>query len=291
MGDVQRLLATQNILGEGPVWSVEEQVLYWVDIKGESYSRFDPASGSYETIDVGVPIGVLARRERGGLVMATKHGFAFWDEDRHALDIIARQDELKPFMRFNDGAVDCRGRFWAGTMNEEDESQPDGSVYRLQADGSMQRMLTGFCVPNGLGWSPDNRIMYLADSSRQTIFAYDFDSERGELAHERVFVSTSDKGYLPDGLTIDSEGYVWSACWNGARIVRYDPRGNVERVVEVPTYRPTSCVFGGHDLQELYITSARVGLSEAQLAQYPDSGDLFHLKTDIVGQRKFCFKG
>jgi sugar lactone lactonase YvrE len=291
MDEVQKLLAVQNKLGEGPVWSVEDQILYWVDIKDGSYSQFDPATGSYETVSVGVPIGVLAQREGGGLVMATKQGFAFWDEHRHVLDIIARPEELKPFMRFNDGAVDCRGRFWAGTMNEEDESQPDGSVYRLQPDGSMQRVLTGFCVPNGLGWSPDNTIMYLADSSRQTIFTYDFDAERGELTHERMLISTADKGYMPDGLTVDNQGYIWSACWNGARIVRYDPHGNIDRVVDVPAYRPTSCVFGGPDLQELYISSSRAGLSEEQLAQYPDSGDLFHLKTDIVGQRKYRFKG
>ncbi len=291
MDKVEKLLAVQNKLGEGPVWSVEEQVLYWVDIKDESYSRFEPASGMYEKVHIGVPIGVLAMRERGGLVMATKRGFAFWDVDRRRLDVIAQPEEVKANMRFNDGAVDCRGRFWAGTMNEEDEFQPDGAVYRLQPDGSVQRILTGFCVPNGMGWSPDNSIMYITDSSRQTIFAYDFDSERSELAHERIFVSTADKGYMPDGLTVDSEGYVWSACWNGARIVRYDPRGNVERVVEMPAYRPTSCVFGGLELKELFISSSRADLSEEQLVQYPDSGDLFHAQTNIEGLRKFRFKG
>ena len=291
MDTIEHLLPTRNKLGESPVWSIAEHALYWVDIQDKNYSRFDPLSGVYETVSVGVPIGVLALRASGDLVMATKQGFAFWDTKRKALEYIAHPEVKKPYMRFNDGAVDCRGRFWAGTMSEAYNPKPEGSLYRLDPDGSVNQILTDLGIPNGIGWSPNNSIMYVTDSMRRTISAYNFDVESGEIANERILVSTSDALYVPDGLMVDSAGFLWSACWNGAKILRYDPTGKVERVVAVPALRPTSCVFGGQELNELYITSSRADLSDEELTLYPFSGDLFRLKTDIRGSEKFQFAG
>ncbi len=291
MNPIEHLLPARNKLGEGPVWSIDEQALYWVDIEDNSYSRLDPVSGTRDTVRVGVPIGVLALRASGGLVMATKQGFAFWDTEQKALTSIANPEEGKPHMRFNDGAVDCRGRFWAGSMSEAADPPPEGTLYRLDPDGSVHSMITGVSTPNGIGWSPDNTIMYFTDSPVRIIYAYDFDAESGNITNRRTLVSLPGAVYQPDGLAVDSEGFIWSACWDGAKIVRYDPAGKVEREVEIPALRPTSCVFGGPALDELYITSSRADLSGEELSNRPFSGDLFRLKTGIKGLEKFKFAG
>ena len=177
------MLPVQHILGEGPVWSEEEQALYRVDIVGQSYSRFEPSSGVHETIHVGTSIGVLAQRTSGGLVMATKQGLVFWDSHSKTLIPLAHPGADRPHMRFNDGAVDCRGRFWAGTMSEADDLQPEGVLYRFDPDRSVHPMLTGLGIPNGIGWSPDNSVMYVTDTEEQTIYAFDFEAERGEMTN------------------------------------------------------------------------------------------------------------
>jgi len=289
MSEIEHFLAIHNTLGEGALWSVSEQALYWIDIHNNCYHRLDSSSGMYETVSVGVKIGVLAQRSSGGLVMATQKGFAFWDTQKKVLKIINNPEEQRPFMRFNDGAVDCRGRFWAGSMN--DAGGAEGVLYRLDPDGSVQCMISGVSVPNGIGWSPDNTVMYFTDSARRTIYAYDFDAEDGTITNMRVQVAMPDSPYVPDGLTVDSEGYLWSACWDGGKILRYDPTGTLERVIDVPVLRPTSCNFGGPDLNELYITSARIGLTDEELRTYPYSGDVFRLKTEIRGIEKFQFAG
>ena len=289
MSEIEHLLPIHNTLGEGLLWSVAEQALYWVDIHNNCYHRLNTSSGMYETIHVGVKIGVLAQCASGGLVMATQHGFAFWDAQKKELKRINNPEAQRPSMRFNDGAVDCCGRFWAGTMSETDDAE--GALYRLDPDGSVQCMISGVTVPNGIGWSPDNTVMYFTDSAQRTIYAYDFDAEHGTIAHCRVLVSAPDAPYVPDGLTVDGEGYLWSCCWDGGRILRYDPTGKLERVIDVPVPRPTSCIFGGPDLDELYITSARIGLTDEELSIYPYSGDLFRLKMEMRGIEKFQFAG
>lgn len=292
MDTVEHVLTVQNIVGEGPVWNVKEQVLYWVDIQGHTIHRLQPETGEHQVFDVGVAVGVLAFRQTGGLVLATKQGFALWDVHSQLVDFLVDPEVGQAHKRFNDGAVDCQGRFWAGTMNEEEEKQkPEGVLYRLDSDGSVHVMDTGFIIPNGMGWSPDNTRMYVTDSSKHTIYLYDFDQHTGAIDHRRAFVYTPEEQGVPDGLTVDSEGCVWSAYWGGAKIVRYDPDGSVERVITLPVLQPSSCVFGGKNLNELYITSARKGLSDEQQKKYPLSGDLFRLKTTIKGLEKFSFGG
>ena len=292
MSIVEHILATHNIVGEGPVWNVQEQALYWVDIQGHTIHRLQPETKEHQVFNVGVAVGVLACRQTGGLVLATKNGFALWDMQTQVLDIIANPEVGQPLKRFNDGAVDCKGRFWAATMNEEEEKQlPEGVLYRLDPDHSVHIMDTGFIIPNGIGWSPDNTRMYMTDSIRQSIYVYDFDQITGSIDARRTFVYTPDEQGVPDGLTVDSEGYIWSARWGGSKVIRYDPDGNVERVIAVPALQPSSCVFGGKNLDALYITSASKGLSNEQRKAYPLSGDLFCLKTDIKGLEKFSFAG
>jgi L-arabinonolactonase len=287
MSQVERVLAVQNELGEGPVWNVEEQALYWVDILEGHLHRLHPASGRREFFDAGLAVGALAFRASGGLVLATENGFAFWDPRNQQLQVVADPEADRPDSRFNDGAVDRQGRFWAGTMGEG----PTSALYRLDPDGSVHTMETGITISNGIGWSPDNRTMYYTDTPLRVIYAYDFDPASGAIENRRSFVHVPDGDGLPDGLTVDSEGFVWSACWDGWKVIRYDPDGGVERKVELPVQRPTSCTFGGPDLDELYITSAWIALSAAERKDQPLAGDLFRLKTNVRGLEEPRFLG
>jgi sugar lactone lactonase YvrE len=292
VNDLEHLFAVQNKLGEGPVWHAEEQALYWVDIEKNCFYRFYPQTGNYESFDVGVMIGVLAIRAAGGLVMATQQGFAFW-EAQQPLRFIIDPEAHKPFTRFNDGAVDRQGRFWAGTMCYPDDAsdQPEGSLYRLDPDLSLHTMETGVGVSNGIGWSPDNRLMYFTDSPLHMIYVYDFDATTGTIQNRRPFVHTPDEKGVPDGLAVDSEGFIWSASWGGWKITRYDPTGRVERTISLPVQYPTSCAFGGEHMDELYITSAWTALSEAKRTQQPFAGDLFRLQVGITGLKQPKFAG
>ncbi len=292
MNELEHVLAVQNRLGEGPLWNVQEQALHWVDIANNCFYRYEPGTGKLETFDVGVPVGVLAMRAAGGLVMATKSGFAFWKR-QDGLRFIADPEADKAHTRFNDGAVDCRGRFWAGTMCGLEVAcpQPEGSLYRLDTDLSLHVMETNVGVSNGIGWSPDTRLMYFTDSPLHLISVYDFDAATGAIENRRPFVHTPDEKGVPDGLTVDSEGFVWSACWGGWKITRYDPAGKVERIIQLPVQYPTSCAFGGATLDELYITSAWTALSEEKRQQQPFAGDLFRLKVGIAGLEEPKFAG
>lgn len=288
MNDVEHALAVQNDLGEGPQWNPDEGMLYWVDIMAGRFHRWNPTTGYHEVFEVGLPVGALVFRARGGLALATRDGFAFWDFEMRTPQFIADPEAGKA-SRFNDGKVDRQGRFWAGTM--ADNRTPTGALYRLDPDLSVHTMVTGVTTSNGIGWSPDNKTMYYTDSPTRTIFAFDFDPATGAIAKRRTFAATPGSADVPDGLTVDSEGFVWSARWDGWRVVRYDPDGKVEREVRVPAQRVTSCMFGGANLDELYITSARTGLSAAQLKDQPLAGDLFRLKAGVKGLPEPKFAG
>jgi sugar lactone lactonase YvrE len=288
MSEIEHVLSINCRLGEGPIWSCEEQALYWVDIEVHCFHRLYVETGTHGCFDVGLPVGALAFRASGGLVLATRDGFAFWDAESQALDFVADPEPGKPGARFNDGAVDRQGRFWAGTMSKD----PTSSLYRLDPDGSVHRMESGVTISNGIGWSPDNRTMYYTDSGVRMIYAYDFDPATGAIENRRPFVHTPDEEGVPDGLTVDSEGCVWSARWGGWKVTRYDPDGKVEREIGMPVQCPTSCTFGGAELTELYITSAWSGLSDEERSrQQPWAGDLFRLQTGVRGFEEPKFAG
>ncbi len=285
MSNLEHLLAVQNELGEGPVWDAEAQVLYWVDIYGQTFYRFSPTTGELRKVEVGLQVGVLAPRVSGGLVMATQRGFALWDEERAALTFLADPEADHPETRFNDGAVDPGGRFWAGTMlegSEEWDTAP-GNLYRLDPDHTITRMETGIAISNGMGWSPDWKTMYFTDSPRQVIYAYDYDVLTGAIEHRRPFIQTPGEASVPDGLTVDSEGCIWSVRWGGWRVIRYDPQGKKEREIVLPVQYPTSCTFGGPNLDELYITSAATALNAQKRGEQPLAGDVFRLRPGVKG--------
>ncbi|HEX8231281.1 MAG TPA: SMP-30/gluconolactonase/LRE family protein, partial [Chloroflexia bacterium] len=204
-------------------------------------------------------------------------------------DFVADTELEKKESRFNDGAVDPEGRFWAGTMTHDGSAS--SSLYRLDPDYSVHTMAAGLTISNGIGWSPDGRTMYHTDTEKQVIHAYDFDAATGNIENRRDFVRTSEEEGFPDGLTVDAEGFVWSAFYGGWQIVRYDSDGKREREVRLPVANVTACTFGGHDLTDLYITTAWSGLNEEQRREQPLAGDLFLLHTNIKGQPQLKFRG
>jgi sugar lactone lactonase YvrE len=292
MKEAEHFLTVQNWLGEGSFWNADEQQLYWVDIHEKCFYHMDIATRTFARVDVGVKIGVMAFCESGGLVMATNQGFMHWDMQEQKLRNIANPLEGQEQRRFNDGNIDAKGRFWAGTMCDPHSvcQAPEGKLYRLDPDGSVHLMETGIDLSNGLVWSLDNTTMYLTDSTQQVIYAYDFDLESGAISNRRPFIQTSQEPGVPDGLTIDEEGYLWSARCTGYQMIRYSPEGKVVQRLSFPVPNVTSCTFAGPDLDELCITTAWENLSEEQRKQFPQSGDLFRCKVGVKGtvRRKFA---
>lgn len=283
--EVEHLLPTRNELGEGPLWSPEEKRLYWVDILAGNIHRVTPGSSDIETFAIGQPVGSMGFRATGGFVLALKHGFHFWHPPTGQLDFIIDPEAHKPHTRFNDGKVDRRGRFWAGTMDDNGNSV----LYRLDPDCSLHHMQTGVTCSNGIGWSPDDQTMYYTDSQVRTIFAYDYDLEMGAISNRRVFLR-HEHGE-PDGLTIDSEGCVWTAIWNGWTVERYDPDGRLMARIDMPVQSPTCPTFGGEGLNELYVTSAWYPVGAADRQSQPLAGDLFRIHTDVTGMPEPKFAG
>jgi sugar lactone lactonase YvrE/DNA-binding IclR family transcriptional regulator len=288
--DVRCVIPASSFLGEGPQWSARDGKLYFVDILAPAMLVGDPADGSYQARPVSELIGFVVPREGGGFVAGMHGEIRTLDAEGVETGIITRPEMDRPGNRFNDGKCDRRGRLWAGTL-AIDTTPGQGRLWRLDGAGRIKEMDRGFHVANGLGWSPDDRTFYFTDTAKHTIYAYDFDLDSGEIADRRVFVAVSDKEGRPDGLTVDAEGFVWSAHWDGWCITRYDPDGKVERVINLPVPRPTSCIFGGPDLQTLYVTSARIRLSAAQLADAPLSGSVFAIDTGIKGVPEPMFAG
>ena len=270
-----------DLLGEGPVWCVDEQVLYWVDIQKKILQRWNPKSNVRDYWEMPSEIGSFALRKTGGCIVALRTGFAFFDIDNRSIHPLIDPESEKKYTRFNDGKCDRYGRFWAGTMDEETSNKRAG-LYRFDADQTCHNIIERVGVSNGLGWSPDNKTFYYTDSADHAIFAYDFNISTGAIAGKRIFTRTPDR-FVPDGLTVDSQGYIWSANWDGWRITRYNPDWEIDDEILLPVQRPTSCMFGGPELNQLYITSATIGLDETELQGQPLAGSVFVIETEVPG--------
>jgi sugar lactone lactonase YvrE len=287
---IRCVLPARALLGEGPIWDTVNRVLYWVDIKSPAVHRFDPTTGRDTEWPMPETVGCLALRAGGGLVVALRSGFHFFDPETGAIQAVFAPELDRPQNRFNDGKPDRRGRFWAGTMHDH-ETDATGALYRLDPDRSCHRMVDGVVISNALCWSPDGRTMYHADTMRRIVWAWDSDAESGEIANRRVFVTLSDNEGNPDGATVDAEGFVWLAHWDGWQLTRHDPTGRTERVVRLPVQRPTCPAFGGPALDVLYVTSASIGLSPEALAAQPCAGGLLALHPGVRGVPEARFGG
>ncbi len=240
-------------LGEGPCWDATSQALYWVDIPAGRVHCLDSA-GEHSSWDVGMPVGAAVPRASGGLVVAAANGFYSLDPDTGAVDLLAAAPGQAD-TRMNDGKCDRAGRFYAGTM-AMDESPGQGSLYRLDPDHSVTEIYTGIGISNGIGWSPDDRLMYYIDSFDYRVDVLDYDPQTGRMGERRPFARLGSDDVVPDGMAVDSEGGVWVAVWGASVIQRYDPAGELTSVVRLPAAHVTSCAFGGPELDQLYITTA-----------------------------------
>jgi sugar lactone lactonase YvrE len=273
-------------LGEGLVWDHADRRLSWVDIPAGRVHVASFAEGGLKperVFEVGAPVGAAYPCEQGGWVLAAGTGFAHLAADGSVRVLAEPEAHQRELVRMNDAGVDPAGRFWAGSM-AYDESSGAGSLYRVDLDGTVTSALGKLTIPNGMGWSPDGRTMYHTDSAARTISTYPFDPVSGTMGPGRPLVALDSTGATPDGLTIDAEGCLWSAIWDGGRVQRYDPGGRLLEEVLVPVARPTSCCFVGPDLDLLLITTARQGLSGAQLARQADAGRLFGCRPGAQGQ-------
>lgn len=266
-----------STLGEGALWDAERQHLYWVDIIERRVFVFDPKTRVNREFDVGDEVGtiVVARDEK--LLLALQSGFALLDPSSGLVTPLSDPRSSVEEGRFNDGKCDPEGRFWAGTIVDSDESKGKGALYCLDTDGTTTRKLEGVTCSNGLCWSADRKTFYYIDTPTYQVRAFDYDAKTGGIENPRIAIElTQDEG-APDGMTIDAEGQLWIALFDGGKVLRVDPNsGDRTYQVLVPGGgNVTSCAFGGPDLNQLYITTARVGLSPEQAAQLPAAGSLF----------------
>jgi L-arabinonolactonase len=287
---VRCVVDCRNKLGEVPLWDVKEQSLYWVDIEGRRLHRLTPATGAVEHWDMDERISSFALREQGGLIVAFASGIAFYDLDTGKRDWIARPEANLPGNRFNEGKVDRMGRFWAGTMDDSLANHSAG-LYRVDTDLSVHKMLGDIGISNCFIWSRENDRFWFADTLDKQISVFDYDHATGAITNRRPFADTIGLGYGPDGGTIDAEGFIWVAMWDGWKIVRFAPDGSVDREIALPVSKPTSCMFGGPDLRTLYVTSAVWDLEGEALAAQPQAGGIFAIDAGVAGLPEPRFRG
>jgi sugar lactone lactonase YvrE len=278
------------ILGEGPVWDERIGRVLWVDIEGRRLHGTDPRDGATSSFEMPEAIGICVPRLSGGYVAALESGFYAVADDGQ-VEPLVRVDTRTDGLRFNDGACDPQGRFWAGTMAWDHESHPAaGSLYRLDADLNLTRVLENVTISNGLGWSPDGTTMYYVDTPTMRIDAFDFDPQTGTPSRRRKFARLKGPG-RPDGICVDVDGAVWVATWPGWSVERYLPDGSLDAVIPLPVAQVSSCVFGGPGLDQLFITTASVGLSAADLDAQPLAGGLFRANPGVHGLPRASFAG
>ena len=274
-----------DVLGGGPLWRRAQKRLWWTDIQSRRLRSLDLDSRTISDVETPERVGSFAFVEGrpDTLLAAFETGLAFFEPDGGAVEWLARPEALGGGRRFNDGRTDRQGRFWAGAMGEDEASAPpaSASLWRLDGQGVLTACEPGVSISNGLATSPDGRTLYFADSPRQLIFAFDLDPETGAISGKRVFAEV-ERGY-PDGATVDAEGFLWSARWAAGEVVRHAPDGSVAAVVKVPASQPTCVAFGGEDLSLMFVTSAKDGLTEAELASQPSAGALFVFESGAKG--------
>ena len=270
-------LGASDTLGEGPWWDTTTGELWRVDILDGRAHRWNPTTHETAEWDLGEDVGFVVPARDGQLIAGRRTEVSIIDLSNTEITTLVRTPGSTA-ARLNDGKADRAGRVWAGTI-VDDQTNPQ-AVFGKIDNGEFVVALGGLLISNGLGWSPDDTTMYVTDSGVKTIWAFDYDIEHGELSNQRVFATDTD--CAPDGLTVDAEGGVWSAKWDGARVVRYDEDGSISAVIEASATRLTSCAFGGSELDTLFVTSASVGLDVAEVST-TGAGSVFAIQPGVLG--------
>jgi sugar lactone lactonase YvrE len=273
--NVEPVCDVRAAVGEGPCWSVRDGALWWVDIPAGHVHR-TVATGETLSVACAPPVSSVHVRAAGGMLVTARASVV----ELGGGEVVTLA--VPAGLRLNDAKADPAGRLWLGTMDPEGKARC--ALYRIGTDREPHRVLAGVTVSNGLGWSPDGAWLYYVDSPTQRIDAFAFDSDRGALGERRTFAAVSPDAGRPDGLAVDDEGGVWVALFGGGALRRYDPRGRLDTVITVPAAHPTSCAFGGADLRELYVTTARRPLAVGERAANPLAGALLRLRPGVRGQ-------
>ena len=285
--EIRCVADVRSTLGEGPVWVAAEQALYWVDIKGRKIFRLK--DGELSEWDTPCRVGSIAPKASGGFIAGTDRGLENVDLDAARFQVFADPEHGRPHNRFNDGKIDRQGRFWAGTMDDTQRAA-SGALYRIDPDRSVTRVDDEYWIANGPAFSPDGRSLYHNDTARLVTYVFDLDLD-GRPSGRRVLIRHDKDGGTPDGLTVDSEGGLWIAFWGGWCVRRFSPAGECLRTIRLPVQQPSSCAFGGRDLDMLFVTSAREDLGEEELRMQPSAGGLFMLEAGATGIAERPFAG
>lgn len=278
--DISAIPAITNDLGESLYWDAGAGRLHWIDAWKAHVHAYDPATGKVDVFDLsaalaGLPIGSIARHAEGGMIAGVRGGFYRLDPEGGRARLVAAVEADRPATnRLNDGKCDRAGRFWCASVNT-DHRTPSGALWRLDADGNPVLMQDGLIVGNGIAWSPDDRLMYVADTLAGLVWKYDFDLATGTLANRRTFISTAHIRGDVDGATVDADGCYWAALFRGAAVAQFDPDGRLMRHIGLPVLNPTMCAFGAEDLDILFVTSASRFLDETQRRAQPLAGSVF----------------
>lgn len=271
------------ILGEGPLYKENENSLYWSDIKDKRIYKYDLNSKTVEHFQFTKNIGSFVFTSENKLLATTNEGYEYLDLETKEISPLINPEEELINNRFNDGKCDAKGRYFAGSMDNNEE-KITGSLYCLDKNICEKKEKDLF-ISNGLGWNKNSSKFYLTDSPKRVIYVYDYDLETSTMSNKQIFVRIKDEDGYPDGLCLDEEDYIWSAHWAGSKITRYKPDGSIDKIIELPVPNVTSCCFGGKDFKTLFITSAQKGLSYEELLASPLSGNTFILETNVKGQK------
>ncbi len=291
--NAELIVQRPSTLGEGSIWDARRQVLYWIDIRESQVFIFDPATNTNRAINVGSHVGTVVPRHSGGLILALRDGIASLDLQTEKVEMLVPVDNQPGQLRFNDGKCDPAGRFWVGTLNYQ-EKKGAASLYRLDIDQTLHRMLTDLTISNGLVWTRDHKTMYFIDTPTREVWAFDYDLAAGAISNKRTVIKVPVNMGYPDGMTIDSDDNIWVALYGGAQVAHWNPKtAELLDVVHVPGAKHvTSCALGGKDLNDLYITTAAQGVdSEADKRDQPHAGSLFRVRVQSRGVEAFEYLG
>ncbi len=278
----QVAVEARDLIGEGPAWDGPRASLLWTDIAGRRIHRLDPATGHVWTRNLERMAGAILPRASGGLALCLEDGVYLTDSDEGPLRSLAAVEADDDVTRLNDVKTDRAGRLWGGTM-AADARPGAGTFYRITAAGEVTTIASQTTISNGVEWSLDGSLMYYIDSATRRMDVFDFDLAAGTVVNRRPFIEFDESWGIPDGMTLDMEACLWVAFYDGWAVRRFTPTGRLERTIDLPAARTTSCAFGGPALEQLYVTSACDGLSAVQLAEQPHAGALFVTEPGVAG--------
>ncbi|SFD03326.1 Sugar lactone lactonase YvrE [Bacillus sp. 491mf] len=285
LGELELVIDAKATLGEGPCWDSQKQLLYWVDILEKKVHIYNPITNECKAIYLGQMVGAVVPSESGEMILALENGFHFLNTDTEQLRAVCDPESHLPENRFNDGKCDPAGRFWAGTTDAVG-IDGKGALYCLDTDLIVTKKIEHVSTSNGLAWSPDYKYMYFIDTPTRKVVRFDYDICTGNIENPKDVVVIKKEEGLPDGMTIDEEGMLWIAHWGGSKITRWNPMNGEQLLsIPIPALYVTSCTFGGRDLNELYITTAKMHTTDAS------AGGVFRIKTNVRGGPTYRFSG